>query len=95
MEMNPNGETDILKRFLLIFFVLAAVAVSGAALAVYVTPPPPAPPVMPPPPATEAWSAVVMDAESGDVLAARDPERRVNPASTTKILTCICRNCCS
>lgn len=78
-----------MKRFLLIFFVLAAVAVSGAALAVYVTPPPPAPPVMPPPPATEAWSAVVMDAESGDVLAARNPERRVNPASTTKILTCI------
>ena len=78
-----------MKRFLLIFFVLAAVAVSGAALAVYVTPSPPAPPVMPPPPATEAWSAVVMDAESGDVLAARNPERRVNPASTTKILTCI------
>lgn len=78
-----------MKRFFRIFLVVAAAAVSGAALAVHVTPPPPAPPVIPPPPATAAWSAVVMDAASGDVLASHDPQRRINPASTTKILTCI------
>lgn len=78
-----------MKRFFRIFLVVAAVAVSGAALAVHVTPPPPAPPVIPPPPATAAWSAVVMDAASGDILASHDPQRRINPASTTKILTCI------
>lgn len=71
--------------------VLAAVIVCGAAAgaAVAMTPPPPQPPVLPPPPATRAVSAAVIDGNTGEIYADKDGDARINPASTTKILTCI------
>ncbi|ROR34684.1 D-alanyl-D-alanine carboxypeptidase family protein [Inmirania thermothiophila] len=45
-----------------------------------------APPV-PAPPALEARSYLLMDFDSGRVLAAREPEARVEPASITKVMT--------
>lgn len=70
--------------------VLAAVIVwSRRRAAVAMTPPPPQPPVLPPPPATRAVSAAVIDGNTGEIYADKDGEARINPASTTKILTCI------
>ena len=39
---------------------------------------------------TEAKSVLVLDLDSGEALYARDPERRIYPASTTKLLTALC-----
>lgn len=40
-------------------------------------------------PHLSARAAILMDAESGEVLYAKDPQRRLAPASTTKILTAL------
>lgn len=39
---------------------------------------------------TEAQSVLVLDLDSGEALYARDAERRIYPASTTKLLTALC-----
>ncbi|MBK5415529.1 serine hydrolase [Pseudomonas sp. TH31] len=41
----------------------------------------------PPPPSIEARSYILVDVDSGQILAARDPNVRVEPASTTKLMT--------
>lgn len=46
-------------------------------------------PVWPVPPEISARAAVVMDAESGEVLFAQNPHRPLSPASTTKALTAL------
>lgn len=74
------------------FFTLLFLIVLGAAafgVAAYMTPPPPKPPVLPPPPETKALSVSLIDGTTGKIIAGKDGEKRVNPASTTKILTCI------
>lgn len=43
----------------------------------------------PAPPAIHAASAIVVDARTGAVLYAKDPDRRLPPASTTKMLTAL------
>jgi serine-type D-Ala-D-Ala carboxypeptidase (penicillin-binding protein 5/6) len=43
---------------------------------------------VPAPPAFKASSYVLMDYDSGQIIAARDPELRVEPASLTKLMTC-------
>jgi D-alanyl-D-alanine carboxypeptidase (penicillin-binding protein 5/6) len=40
-------------------------------------------------PTLRARAAVVMDARTGDVLYAKDPDRRLPPASTTKVMTAV------
>ncbi len=70
----------------------AAVAVAGVTAAARLgTATPAAAPVSTaagaPPPAVEATAAVLMDAASGRLLYAKAPERRIYPASVTKILT--------
>lgn len=42
-----------------------------------------------PPPEISAWGAVVMDADTGEVLFAHNPHQRYSPASTTKALTAL------
>lgn len=78
-----------MKKFLMILFCLVFAAAAGTALAVYVTPLPPPRPEVSAAPQTEAWSSVLLDADTGEILAEHDGEKRINPASTTKILTCI------
>ena len=58
---------------------LAAVAALSIAL--------PAAAAIPEPPALKAKSYVLMDFQSGEVLAANAPDERVEPASITKVLT--------
>ena len=79
--------------------VLGAVLVAGAAFWTAApalaqdTPPPPAPSVSaisvpaPEPPSIDAKSWVLMDYASGRVLASKNPDERVEPASITKIMT--------
>lgn len=43
----------------------------------------------PEPPAISAEAAVVMDADTGDVLYTKNPDERMYPGSTTKIMTAI------
>lgn len=50
-------------------------------------PPPPAPYVVPSPPNTVAKAYVLMDFDSGELIAQRDADKRVEPASLTKIMT--------
>ena len=40
-------------------------------------------------PAVKARAAVVMDAETGELLYAKQPEQRLPPASTTQVITAI------
>jgi serine-type D-Ala-D-Ala carboxypeptidase (penicillin-binding protein 5/6) len=60
----------------------AATAPADAAPAAAVTPT-----TIPPPPELKARSFIVLDYESGRVLAARDPDVRQEPASLTKVMT--------
>ncbi|NUO72212.1 MAG: D-alanyl-D-alanine carboxypeptidase [Frateuria sp.] len=72
----------------------AAALVAGAAIAQQ-TPPKPSPvprPVVPeapvpPPPDVDGKSWVLMDYTTGQILASKDPELQVEPASITKIMT--------
>ena len=62
-----------------IFFILASVAFfSGTASATL---------SLPTPPPTEARSYIVVDVDSNQILAEHDANRRVEPASTTKLMT--------
>lgn len=78
-----------MKTLLKIFFGLIILA--GAALGglVWVTPPPPAKPVYPAVPETGAVAASLLDGKTGKILAEKEGDLRIYPASTTKILTCI------
>ena len=75
---------------LLAFLALVIVFV-GAAFGVLVvmTPPPPKMEVLPPPPETKAVAAALIDGNTGEMLANKNGELKIYPASTTKILTCI------
>ncbi len=71
-----------------------AVALAGAAFAQQAPATPPLPPrptlidaPVPPPPSFDAKSWVLMDYATGRILASKDPEKRVVPASITKIMT--------
>lgn len=83
-------------------FAFAAAALLAGAAAAQQTPPPPQPspvphpsvprPVMPeapvpPPPDVDGKSWVLMDYATGQVLASKEPDMRVEPASITKIMT--------
>lgn len=72
-------------------FLVLVVLILGVAFGVMVliTPEPPKPPTLPPPPETKAVSAALIDANTGNMLADKEGELRIYPASTTKILTCI------
>jgi D-alanyl-D-alanine carboxypeptidase len=48
---------------------------------------PTAPTALPPPPQLNARSFIVLDHESGRVLAALEPDSRQEPASLTKVMT--------
>lgn len=75
---------------LLAFFVLVLLILSVSfGMMVWMTPPSPKPPVLPPPPATKAVSAALIDGNTGRMLADKEGELQIYPASTTKILTCI------
>lgn len=74
----------------LAFLVLVVIILSVAfGVMVWITPEPPKPPVLPPPPETKAVSAALIDANTGRMLANKEGEKTIYPASTTKILTCI------
>ncbi len=61
-------------------FLLACIALVAAAPAFAAVP-------LPPAPAVDAASYVLLDAQSGQVLAQKDPDARRAPASTTKLMT--------
>lgn len=79
-----------LSRILLALSLTALAAVAGAAVPVPQPKPkaaalPQAP--TPPPPDIDAKSWVLMDYATGQILAAKDPDLRVEPASITKVMT--------
>ena len=81
-------------RNLLAALVLTACAGHAAAQAPTPTPAAPPKPVaapinvpVPPPPTLDAKSWVLMDYETGQILASLNPDERVEPASITKIMT--------
>lgn len=75
---------------LLAFLVLVILILSVAlGVMIWITPLSPKPPVLPPPPATKAVSAALIDGNTGRMLADKEGELQIYPASTTKILTCI------
>jgi serine-type D-Ala-D-Ala carboxypeptidase (penicillin-binding protein 5/6) len=41
------------------------------------------------PPATQAWTSIVIERQSGRVLWSKDPDRELPPASTAKIMTAL------
>jgi D-alanyl-D-alanine carboxypeptidase (penicillin-binding protein 5/6) len=74
----------MISRFLLLASVMLALTQAGPARAV----PPLSAPVVPTvPTAAEAPVALLVDLDSGQVLHARQPERRFMPASVTKVMT--------
>jgi len=85
---------NFLRRTLAPIAVTAALVMGTAAVAQQ-TPPKPAPvprPVVaeapvPPPPDVDGKSWVLMDYATGQVLAAKDPDVRLEPASITKVMT--------
>jgi D-alanyl-D-alanine carboxypeptidase (penicillin-binding protein 5/6) len=83
---------SFIRRTLVSFAAVALVA--GAAFAQQVPPHPspvPRPAVpeapVPPPPDVDGKSWVLMDYATGQILASKDPDERVEPASITKIMT--------
>lgn len=58
-------------------------------IAVYVTPPPPTPPDIIKPPPIQGASAVLLWTNKNKIIAEKNGDSAIYPASTTKILTCI------
>ena len=81
------------RSLALVSLLVAAVTLVGAAFARQApsSPIPPKPSLIdapvPPPPSFQAKSWVLMDYATGRILASKDPEKRVIPASITKIMT--------
>lgn len=71
-----------IRAFVLLFAFFSFLPTAFAA-----EPPPPAPYVVPSPPNTVAKAYVLMDFDSGEIIAQRDADKRVEPASLTKIMT--------
>lgn len=78
-----------MKTVFKVLFGLAVLAGAALGVLVWITPPPPAKPVYPAVPPSGAVSVSLMDAGSGRILAEKEGELKIYPASTTKILTCI------
>lgn len=64
-------------------------AQSAAAPAHPVASPAASPAVRGPAPQVQAWSGILIDRSSGEVLWAKSPDRRLEPASCTKIMTAL------
>lgn len=82
----------MVRRIVLFFvssFILLLLILSAWGVLVYITPPPPKMPMLPAPPAIGGVSASLIDGNTGDVLAEKEGDLRIYPASTTKMLTCI------
>ncbi len=58
-------------------------------IAVYVTPPPPTPPDIIKPPPIQGASAALLWTNKNKIIAEKNGDSAIYPASTTKILTCI------
>ena len=58
-------------------------------IAVYVTPPPPTPPDIIKPPPIQGASAALLWTNTNKIIAEKNGDSAIYPASTTKILTCI------
>ena len=76
-----------------LFAFAAAALVAGVSVAQQ-TPPRPAVPrpvvpeaPVPPPPEVEGTSWVLMDYNTGQIIASKDPDKQVEPASITKVMT--------
>lgn len=82
-------KNNFLKYFFITGFIIILCTGLGFGVLAYMTPPPPKPPVILPPPTVGAVSAVLMDGNTGDIIAQKEGDLKVYPASTTKILTCI------
>ena len=78
-----------MKKFLIILSVLLVIAAAAFGAAVFLTPPPPTPPAPVPFPETKALSAAVIDGDTGEIYGEKNGNTRINPASTTKMLTAI------
>ena len=89
MGIAKKRKGNFLKYFLTIISCIVIFTGIGFGTLAYMTPPPPKPPVFPPLPPVGAVSAVLMDGNTGDIIAQKEGELKISPASTTKILTCI------
>jgi D-alanyl-D-alanine carboxypeptidase (penicillin-binding protein 5/6) len=78
-----------MKRLLsIIFFLILAAGLAFGGL-ILVTPEPPQPPVFGPAPATKGKSAALYWANESQILAEKNGDMKIYPASTTKMMTCI------
>lgn len=74
-------------KILGLFFTLIAISLPSAAKTIQSQPIAPIPHVVPSPPKTAAEAYILIDFNSGKIVASNKPEMRVEPASLTKIMT--------
>ncbi|MDG4812202.1 D-alanyl-D-alanine carboxypeptidase [Hydrogenovibrio sp. 3SP14C1] len=74
-------------KILGLFFTLFAIALPSAAKTIQSQPAAPIPHVVPSAPKTAAEAYILIDFNSGKIVASNKPEMRVEPASLTKIMT--------
>lgn len=93
LRAKLKGVDESLKRlFISVFALLLCAALSISAAPVWAAPTPTPTPAAketaaPDPASLSCASAVLMDASSGDIVFSKEPNKRVYPASTTKIMT--------
>ena len=71
-------------KAILLIFLFAGICTG---VLIYMTPPPPQPPVLSGPPEMSGVSASLIDGNRGDIIAQKEGNLKIYPASTTKILT--------
>jgi D-alanyl-D-alanine carboxypeptidase (penicillin-binding protein 5/6) len=93
----PRSPSGVLRShpWTLVLIAVVCLAAVGAVVAILRQPtsstrkPAPRPPVPAAPPKVEAQSGILIDATSGTVLWSKHPDRRLPPASCTKIMTAL------
>lgn len=78
-----------MKKFFGFVLGLGILLAIGVGILIAVTPEPPKKPTYPPHPPTGAVAVSLLDAQTGKILAEKEGNLKIYPASTTKILTTI------
>ena len=83
MSIAKKRKGNFLKYFLTIISCIVIFTGIGFGTLAYMTPPPPKPPVFPPLPPVGAVSAVLMDGNTGDIIAQKEGKLKIYPAKRT------------
>ena len=90
VNLRSPGRTALLRSALLITALAVIALVVVATLAACGGEPPAGPsPAGTAPPQVQAWTGILVERDSGDVLWSKDPDRELPPASCTKIMTAL------